>query len=283
MRIVHTLADHDSSQGFVFVPTMGALHRGHAALIRQGTALARERGLAGGCLVSVFVNPTQFNEKTDYSRYPRTFERDAQMCRDCGASVVWAPDAEEIYPSGNEAYTGFLPAQAADKGLEDAARPGHLVGVVQVVTRLFELVQPNAAVFGEKDWQQLQIMTALADHLRESRGWSIDIVPAVTVREGDGLAMSSRNVFLGMVDRIRAAALRRALLACGRTTDPYEAALILHAGMESSGICVDYAAIRDAHTLEPITSHDPHRPIRALAAGKLGNTRILDNCAWPLA
>ncbi|MCA9279645.1 MAG: pantoate--beta-alanine ligase [Phycisphaeraceae bacterium] len=284
MRIVHSLADHDPSHGFVFVPTMGALHRGHAALIRQGSKLAQERGFHGGCLVSVFVNPTQFDEKTDYTRYPRTLERDAQMCRDCGATVVWAPDAEEIYPAGTpKEYDGFLPPQAQHKGLEDTARPGHLEGVVQVVTRLFELVQPRAAIFGEKDWQQLQMITQLAHQLRETNGWEIDIVPGPTVREGDGLAMSSRNVFLGQVDRVRAAGLRRALLKAGTTHDPIEAEALLRDEIASAGIDIDYVAIRDAHTLEPITSHDPSRAGRALAAGRLGNTRILDNCPWPLA
>src|SRR5262249_1123515 len=146
--------DGAASAGCVLVPTMGALHEGHAALIRRGAAMARERGVAGGGVVSIFVNPTQFNEASDSQRYPRTLEAGTAMGRECGASVVFAPAAPEVYPPDWSVPVPPLPAVAQRPGLEDAARPGHFAGVCQVVLRLFELVRPAVSLFGEKDWQQ---------------------------------------------------------------------------------------------------------------------------------
>ncbi len=147
---------------------MGALHAGHGALIRRSVQEAAVRGLPGGCVVWVFVNPTQFNNPADLARYPRTLEADAVLCEAAGAAAIFAPSLDEVYPSGVSTAGPALPAVATTPGLEDAFRPGHFAGVCQVVKRLFEMCRPAAAVFGEKDWQQLAVVRAMVE--QERRG-----------------------------------------------------------------------------------------------------------------
>lgn len=261
--------------GCVLVPTMGALHEGHAALIRAGAGLARRRGLAGGCVVSIFVNPTQFNEAADFQRYPRTLEADESMCRTAGASVVFAPGVEVIYPPGHAVEVPPLPAVATEPKLEDAARPGHFAGVCQVVLRLFRLVRPAVAVFGEKDWQQFQVVRAMEAQQR----LGIEIIGAETIREPDGLAMSSRNRFLTAEDRQRGLTLSRALREAGRARTPGEAEDTMRRLLAEQGIAPDYAVVRNGATLGPV--REGAGPARALIAARVGSVRLIDNMPWP--
>lgn len=273
MELITTAAALAPFAHGVFVPTMGALHAGHAALVRQARTLA---GPSPGrrVVVSIFVNPTQFGEKTDFERYPRTLDADMDVCRAAGADVVFAPSVEEVYPAGGIKRPA-LPRVATAPRLEDAARPGHFAGVCEVVHRLFELVKPSAAIFGEKDWQQLQVVKAV---VRDER-MGIDIIPGETVREPDGLAMSSRNRFLTPEDRRRGLALSRGLRACQNTADPASAERVLHETLAAEGIAPDYAVVRDAETLEP-GEWTRRRPMRAVVAARVGTVRLLDNAAW---
>jgi pantoate--beta-alanine ligase len=251
---------------------MGALHEGHVSLIRKGVTIARDRNLADGCVVSIFVNPTQFNEPADFSRYPKTLEADLRLCEAAGASVVYAPSVEDVYPKDEPVETPPLPAVATRPALEDANRPGHFAGVCQVVKRLFDLVRPLAAIFGEKDWQQLQVIRAMTRDLR----YPIDIIAGETIREQGGLAMSSRNVFLSDEDRKRALAISQALCESWSATSPAEAERLMRNELERHGLAVEYAAVRHAESLEP-SAHGPHR---ALIAARLGSVRLIDNSEW---
>jgi len=266
-----------SASGFeagasVLVPTMGALHAGHLALVERGVSIARERGLEQGCVVSVFVNPTQFDDPADLERYPRTLDEDARACEAAGASFVWAPAVEEIYPPGVEVPVPPLPPQAVGPGLEDRYRPGHPAGVCQVVNRLFELVRPAAAVFGEKDWQQLVMLGELS---RATGG--PEVIGHPTVREADGLAMASRNRFLSKGDRARARAVPRAIELARQEHDPDAAEALMGRTLMEHGLLIDYAVVRDAHTLlRPVGGEG-----RVLVAARAGGVRLLDNAAWP--
>ncbi|MEQ9095413.1 MAG: pantoate--beta-alanine ligase [Phycisphaerales bacterium] len=264
--------------GGVLVPTMGALHAGHVALIRQGAEEAQRRGLAAGCVVTVFVNPTQFDEAHDFERYPRVLEADAAACEAAGASTVIAPTVEMVYPHGVEALGPKVPAVAVDKGLEDRFRPGHFVGVAKVLVRLFDLARPAAAVFGEKDWQQLQLARALV----EQEGLGIEILGGPTVRDDDGLALSSRNRFLDADERAAALAIPRALRAASQAQTAGLAEAAMRTVLE--GLRIEYATIRDARSLESVApaSRPSDGEFRALITCRLGQTRLLDNAAWPL-
>ncbi len=265
------------SIGGVLIPTMGALHAGHAALVRAGAGL---RGTGQAVVVSVFVNPTQFNDAADLARYPRTLEADAEVCRRAGADVVFAPSVEEVYPPGEVVPTPALPGVATRPGLEDALRPGHFAGVCQVVARLFELVKPSAAVFGEKDWQQLQVVRAMvAGEGRGGRFGGVRIVASPTVREADGLAMSSRNVFLRPEERARAGAIHRALGRARGERGVEAAERAMREELEASGLEVQYAVVRDARTLERYVGGGGGGG-RALVAARLGSVRLIDNAAW---
>jgi pantoate--beta-alanine ligase len=265
-----------SCLGGVFVPTMGALHEGHAQLIRRGAELAAERKDAGGCVVSIFVNPTQFNDPADFDRYPRTEAQDLALCEASGATQVFVPGVETIYPPPPAPPTPVpaLPAVALEPGLEDAFRPGHFAGVCQVVMRLFRLVGPRAALFGEKDWQQLQVLAAMT----RKAGLPIEIIPMATVRDADGLALSSRNRFLSAEDRQRALAIARALRLAGQTRDSAEAERAMARTLADAGITPDYAAVRDGETLRPISEATTGR---ALIAARVGAVRLIDNAPWP--
>ncbi|MCC7388555.1 MAG: pantoate--beta-alanine ligase [Phycisphaerales bacterium] len=273
MLIARTREDLQAAgaTGSVLVPTMGALHAGHGALMR----LAREHaGPAGRVSVSIFVNPTQFNEAADFDRYPRTLEADCRVCEHAGVDVVFAPSPGVMYPAGEDVPVGTLPAVATAPGLEDAFRPGHFAGVCQVVRRLFALVRPGAAVFGEKDWQQLQVIRAMT----EGEGLGVRIVPAPTIREPDGLAMSSRNTLLDGPSRARAPVISRALSEAGRTPDPGAAERAMARILADGGLTPEYAVVRDGATLGAWV---PGRQGRALIAARLGGVRLIDNAPWP--
>ncbi|MCG3122645.1 MAG: Pantothenate synthetase [Phycisphaerales bacterium] len=279
------LAWRESAGPAVFVPTMGALHEGHAQLVRRGVALARASRLASaGCVVSIFVNPTQFNDPSDLARYPRTLEADLATCRAAGAAAVYAPSPADIYPPGQDIPVPPLPDVATRPALEDAHRPGHFAGVCQVVLRLFTLVRPAAAVFGEKDWQQLQVITAMT--ARERLG--IEIIPEPTVREPDGLAMSSRNRFLSEHDRERALSLSRALKAAAAELSPAAAETAMRRVLDQAGVDTEYAVVRDAGTLLSVGRDTPASTgslsppaYRALIAARVGSVRLIDNAPWP--
>lgn len=275
MRVVSDAAGLAAFHGGVLVPTMGALHAGHVALMRR----ARELAGHGAVVVSVFVNPTQFNEKRDFDRYPRDLDRDAAMCRDAGVDAVFAPPVGVMYPRGMATELGVLPNVATSPGLEDAHRPGHFAGVCQVCRRLFELVRPRRAVFGEKDWQQLAVVRAMVSILGD--GWfaaPLEIVGHETVREPDGVAMSSRNTLLSAEARRLAPALSRALAAAGGERDAARAEAAGALVLRSAGITPEYFAVRDAATLGPVSEGAPGR---ALVAARVGDVRLIDNGPWP--
>lgn len=282
MRVVHDAADLVATYGCVVVPTMGALHAGHGALISRARRVAAEAG-GGPVVVTVFVNPTQFGDASDLARYPRTLGEDVILSHRAGADVVFAPPVGVVYPAGAPVPAPALPAVADGPGLEDARRPGHFAGVCQVVRRLFELVRPSAAVFGEKDWQQLQVIRAMT----AEQGLGVRIVDAPTVREAGDLAMSSRNRFLSASDRRRGLAISASLRAAGVEPTAAGAEAAMRRVLEAAGIVPDYAVVRDAETLLPVatraaeSSHLPARPCRALVAARVGPVRLIDNAAWP--
>lgn len=261
-----------------FVPTMGALHAGHAALIRDASSRALRQGLPGGAVVSIFVNPTQFNDPKDYSRYPRTLEADLALCQASGCSAVFAPSEADIYPPGRPPRVPPLPAVARTPGLEDAHRPGHFAGVCQIVLRLFELVDPAVAVFGEKDWQQLQVVRSMV----EAERLRVRVEGLATIREADGLAMSSRNRFLTPEDRVRALAISRALREARQAPTPDEAEGVLRRVLGEASIVPEYAVVREASSLQrPAAGAKVHtQRWRALIAAGVGNVRLIDNDAW---
>lgn len=252
-----------------FVPTMGALHEGHLALIRRAAELASP------VVVSIFVNPTQFGAGEDFEKYPRSLEADLQAAESAGAGIVFTPSVEAMYPEGPHAATfRSLPEVARKPGLEDAHRPGHFAGVCQVVARLFDLVKPGAAVFGEKDYQQLLVIEAMAHS--ESKRWpGLTIVPHPTVREADGLAMSSRNRYLTPEQRQRALGLSRALRAAQGARNAAHGESLMQHDLESHNVKPDYAVIRNAQTLQPIQRLDSGA--RALIAARIDDVRLIDN------
>lgn len=250
------------------VPTMGALHEGHIALVK----LARKK--ARRVVVSIFVNPTQFAPHEDFSKYPRTFAADLAKLAEVSTDLVWAPGAEEMYPAGFS--TGMNPQGPAIAGLEDAFRPHFFGGVATVVAKLFLQVAPNIAVFGEKDYQQLQVVTRMAADL----DIPVRVVPCPTVREKDGLAMSSRNVYLSPEDRATAPVLHRVLsdiaarLRAGETAGKPLAEG--RAAITAAGFALDYLEARHAATLAPVESLKDG-PVRLLVAARIGTTRLIDN------
>jgi pantoate--beta-alanine ligase len=251
-----------------FVPTMGALHEGHLSLIR----LARER--AERVVASVFVNPTQFGPNEDFARYPRQPEKDAAMLEAAGCDLLFLPDVATIYPPGNATFVE--PAGAAE-GLEGACRPGHFRGVATVVLALFNLVRADVAVFGEKDAQQLAVIRQMGRDLH----LPVEIVPGPTVREADGLAMSSRNAYLSPEERRAAAVLHRALraaegaiLAGERRGD--EVRRLLREVLETEPLArIEYAEVVDADSFRPAELLSG-RLVLPLAV-RIGGTRLIDN------
>jgi len=255
-----------------FVPTMGALHEGHLSLVRIA------RGRSDVVVVSIFVNPTQFGPNEDFAKYPRTFDRDAELCRAAGADAIFCPAAEDMYAP--DAST-WVVEERLSRGLCGASRPGHFRGVCTVVARLFNLVQPDIAVFGEKDAQQLRVIRRMTRDL----GFPVEIVAGPIVREPDGLAMSSRNRYLSPAERRQALCLRRALdaavarHAAGERDAEALRRVLRDAIAAEPGARLDYAEIVDDETLEPAARCD--RPCLAALAVFIGRTRLIDNARLP--
>jgi pantoate--beta-alanine ligase len=259
----------DEGETVALVPTMGALHEGHLALVR----LARRR--ADRVVVSIFVNPAQFAPSEDFSTYPRTFDTDVAALAEEKADLVWAPENVSVmYPEGFA--TRIVPEGPATAGLEDAFRPDFFKGVATVVAKLFTQVAPNLAVFGEKDYQQLRVVTRMARDL----DLPLKVIGIKTVREPDGLAMSSRNVYLTPDERAVAPTLYRVLTLCAeKIAKGRPIATILSEGrevIERGGFALEYLEARHAETLAPVRSIKDG-PVRLLVAAKLGKTRLIDN------
>jgi pantoate--beta-alanine ligase len=272
VRDVETLrtavADLKADGGDVgLVPTMGALHAGHLALVEE----ARRR--AAHVVASIFVNPKQFGAGEDLSTYPRREASDAKMLDEAGCAILWAPDVAAMYPEG---FATNVAVAGVSEGLDGAARPGHFDGVATVVLKLFNQVRPDIALFGEKDYQQLAVVRRMARDL----DLAVEIVAVPTQRDADGLALSSRNAYLTDEERRAARALPRALGeaagAIQRGTPVAEAIEAARDKLAKAGFDpIDYVELRDASTLAPLDRLD--RPARLLAAAKLGLTRLIDN------
>lgn len=283
MEIVHTVEElrarvaiwRHHSDRIALVPTMGNLHEGHLQLVDHARAQAER------VVTSIFVNPTQFGPNEDYARYPRTLDDDAALLEKREANLVFAPDVNEMYPTGVE-HSTIVEVPALSDILCGANRPGHFRGVTSVVARLFHMVQPDIAVFGEKDFQQLLVIRRMVRDL----SMSIDVQGVPTAREESGLALSSRNRYLGPAEREIAPMLHRciaevAAALAGGNTD--------YAGLEQAackrlsdaGLQPDYVAIRRAGDLGP--PGKPHAELRVLAAAWLGEARLIDNLPVPAA
>ncbi|MBW8074479.1 MULTISPECIES: pantoate--beta-alanine ligase [Metallibacterium] len=283
MQTVHDLAGlravsrawRRQGQRVALVPTMGNLHAGHFALVR------RAQQCAPRVVASVFVNPTQFGPGEDYARYPRTLEQDQAGLAALDCDLLFAPTVEVMYPYGIE-HTLRVQVPQITEVLEGAHRPGHFDGVATVVAKLFAMVQPDYAVFGEKDWQQLQVVRRLVRDL----GLPLEIVGLPTVREADGLALSSRNQYLDAGQRARAplihATLRwmREIAAQGHVHAAIERAAA--ARLQRAGLVPDYCAIRVADSLLP-ADDAAHARLIALIAARLGRTRLIDNLPFTAA
>ena len=252
------------------VPTMGALHDGHVSLVR----LARRR--AKKVVVSIFVNPTQFAPTEDFGSYPRTWKSDVAKLAAEGVELIWNPDVKVMYPDGFA--TRIVPDGPATAGLEDRFRPHFFGGVATVVGKLFTQVRPDVAIFGEKDFQQLRVVSQMARDL----DLGVRVVGSKTVRERDGLAMSSRNVYLSPEERQTAPILYRALKDSVRRLRGGNAVAAVSADaaatIAAAGFVVDYFEVRHAETLAPVGSVKDG-PLRILLAAKLGKTRLIDNVA----
>lgn len=276
MKTLHTLAElrtqvaawRQAGDTIAFVPTMGNLHDGHITLLREG------RKLAPRVIVSVFVNPTQFGPNEDFGRYPRTLAADSEKLAAASCDLLFAPTVEEMYPHGNIQTVVHVP----DLGdtLCGASRPGHFDGVSTVVTKLFNMVQPDLALFGEKDFQQLAVIRRMTADL----AFPIRLVGVATVREASGLAMSSRNSFLTAEERSRAAVIYQSLCAArddilaGRRD--YPAIATSNVGkISAAGLVIDYFDIRDSSTLE--AAQPATDSLVIVVAARLGTTRLIDN------
>src|SRR3954463_8436449 len=252
------------------VPTMGALHDGHVSLVRLSKRRAQK------IVVSIFVNPTQFAPTEDFGSYPRTWKADVAKLAAEKVDLIWNPDVKAMYPEGFA--TRIVPEGPATAGLEDRFRPHFFGGVATVVGKLFTQVRPDVAIFGEKDFQQLRVVTRMAADL----DLGVRVIGSKTVRERDGLAMSSRNVYLSAKEREAAPALYRAMKeSAGRLRhgDDIKAAMAGGAKLAvDAGFSLDYFEVRDAETLAP-TASARGRPMRILVAAVIGNTRLIDNIA----
>jgi pantoate--beta-alanine ligase len=255
------------------VMTMGALHAGHAAL------LAAARSSCDSVLVTIFVNPLQFAPTEDLSRYPRTFDADLELCREAGVDLVFAPSPEVVYPDGDPAIR-VTPGPLADI-LEGASRPGHFDGVLTVVLKLLHLTRPHRTFFGAKDFQQLTLVRRMVRDLDVvSDGSPVETVEVSTVREPDGLALSSRNVYLSADDRRAALALSRALRTGADHHDPDEVLSSARSVLDAEpGIALDYLAL----TSPQLGPAPRSGAARLLVAAKVGNTRLIDNVPVELA
>jgi len=276
MKIITTIEEMQSYSAelrangkFVgFVPTMGALHDGHLSLIRESAANNDVT------VVSIFVNPTQFGANEDLDKYPRTLERDTELSRSAGADIIFAPSADEMYPPNSAT---FVNVESLTQGLCGKSRPTHFRGVTTVVAKLFNIVQPHRAYFGQKDAQQLAVISKMVADLNIPT----EIIPCPIVRENDGLAMSSRNVYLSPAEREQATILYEALTAAQtliaegeRNAEAVKERLTSILNTANLGI-IDYVEIVDFHTLQPTATIKP--PTLIALAVKFGNTRLIDN------
>lgn len=276
MQIVRTgedlafgLFDYRRSGKIALVPTMGALHPGHLALID------RARAEAETVVATIFVNPAQFGEGEDFGRYPRREAEDAAMLEKAGCDLLWAPSVGDIYPDG---FSTKISVSGVSERWEGEARPGHFDGVATVVAKLLTAVRADVAVFGEKDFQQLAVIRRMVADL-----WlPVDIIGVATVREPDGLALSSRNAYLLPEERQQARALPRALEAARAAirsgTPVFEVLHEAQSALRNGGFSrIDYFALIDANTLEPL--EEPQDAMRLIAAAVIGTTRLIDNMA----
>jgi pantoate--beta-alanine ligase len=277
MTVAHTIAECRAQRArlgrVAFVPTMGALHEGHMSLVR----IAREH--APHVVLSVFVNPTQFGPSEDFTQYPRPIEQDLALCQEAGVDMVFNPQPAEIYPAGAPEIAIDLPQLTGT--LEGRSRPTHFRGVCQVVAKLFNIVEPQVACFGRKDFQQLAIIRAMAQAL----DFPIEIIGCPIVRDPDGLAMSSRNRYLSPEERSRALSLNRALLAakaeaagvnqCNRLVTLVRNAILDPGKLGHLPVSIDYVAAVDAATLKPVELVSG--PTAILVAVRIGATRLIDN------
>jgi len=256
----------------VLVPTMGALHDGHISLMRHARKLA---GGTGSVVASIFVNPTQFGPHEDFSRYPRTFARDRRLCREARVDAIFHPSPEEMYPPG---FSTYVNEERVSLGLCGKSRPGHFRGVCTVVLKLFNIVTPDIAIFGEKDYQQVAVIRRMTRDLN----LPVRIVTASTVREPDGLALSSRNAFLSPEERAQAPIIRHALLMARNAPNarPGPLAKLVRREIETVRLAkIDYIEVLDADTLDqpgPDTS-----TLVIACAVFFGKTRLIDNIRRP--
>ena len=268
----------DAGRRIALVPTMGFLHEGHLSLMREARRRADEGGGPGVSLATIFVNPSQFGPSEDLSRYPRDLDGDLRTCADVRVDWVLAPDSPwRMYPAG---YQTWVEVGDVSRGLCGDRRPGHFRGVATVVAKLFHLSSPHVALFGEKDWQQLQVIRAMARDL----DFGIEVVGMPIVREPDGLAMSSRNAYLSPEERRRALSISRGLLeaqerAAGGERDPAALAAGAVRRLEEAGVRADYVEVVHPETLRPVARVEPGS--RMLAAAFLGSTRLIDNVRLP--
>ena len=271
MRIITTVAEVQSlprSKRRVLVPTMGALHKGHGELIRVAR---KHTGQNGQVAVSIFVNPLQFEPGGDYQRYPRPEKIDEEFCRNTGVDLLFRPSVGEMYGDDRSV---FVEEVSLSKTLEGGSRPGHFRGVCTVVAKLFNLLAPDAAVFGEKDFQQLAIVRRMVRDLN----FKIDIIGVPTVRDEDGLACSSRNEYLNLEERKQATVLRKALLAAANATEKSAndiVALVRKVINEAPLARIDYVELVDAETLRPVEMAGPDSVL--VLAAVFGKTRLIDN------
>ena len=280
MQIIHALTDLRKARSVLsrgklaLVPTMGALHEGHLTLVRE--AQARADYVA----VSIFVNPRQFGANEDLDAYPRQLERDCALLEPLGVDIVWAPSAAEMYPDG---FATSIAVSAISEGLCGGARPGHFDGVATVVCKLFNQVRPDLALFGEKDWQQLAVIRRMARDL--DLEYPREISGSPTVREADGLALSSRNAYLSPENRARAAilpaAMKKAIAEIAKGKPVGDALNRLSAALLTGGFeSIDYAELRDAESFAVLTER-PTDFARLLVSARIGGTRLIDNLeAW---
>ena len=254
-----------------FVPTMGALHEGHISLV------TRARKECDVVVASVFVNPTQFNDKNDLKNYPRTLEADCRLLEDVGADVVFAPAVDEMYPEEDTRSFSFAPL---DTVMEGACRPGHFNGVAQIVSKLFYAVEPDRAYFGEKDFQQLAIIREMVRQL----GLSLEIIGCPIVRESDGLALSSRNALLTPEQRHTALAISKALFASVEHAKTYSLSdtkqMVEQAIADTEGLELEYYEVVDGHTLQPVSSWDDADYIVGCITVYCGKVRLIDNIRY---
>ena len=263
-------------QTIAFVPTMGNLHEGHLSLLKKAQTLADK------VVVSIFVNPLQFDDQQDLARYPRTLEADIKKLMQAGCNLLFTPDTDVMYPQGMDFHT-FIHVPGMDDKLCGLERPGHFDGVATVVTKLFNMVQPDVAVFGEKDYQQLLLIRKLVNDLN----LPVKIVGAATVREQNGLAMSSRNQHLDDSQKQQAAILYSNLLALKQQLesgrDDFQTLLAeSKSRLVEAGFSVDYLDIRRSADLQNARPTED-KQLRLLAAGRLGGIRLIDNIACNLA